>query len=104
MRAFLPLIMIQRYEKIARYANISSAIFQEKGHKRTRPLCALLTLPYSAIRRGYWSARAGSEIVLAEVLAVGRQLVVNERGQHFFQLQEEALAGGIAIGVHVVTN
>ena len=43
-------------------------------------------------------------VELAEIFAVGWQLVMLERGQHFFQLQEEALAWGVAIGKHVITN
>ena len=42
------------------------------------------------------------EVVVAEVLAVGWQLVVLERGQNLLQLQEEALAGGVAVGEHVI--
>ena len=41
------------------------------------------------------------EVVVAEVLAVGWQLVVLERGQNLLQLQEEALAGCVAVGEHV---
>ena len=41
------------------------------------------------------------EVVVAEVLAVGWQLVVLERGQDLLQLQEEALAGCIAVGEHM---
>ena len=41
------------------------------------------------------------EVVVAEVLAVGWQLVVLERGQNLLQLQEEALTGGVAVGEHV---
>ena len=40
-------------------------------------------------------------VELAEIFTVGRQLVVLERGQHLLQLQEESLAGLIAIGKHV---
>ena len=40
-------------------------------------------------------------VELAEVFAVGWQLMMLERGQHFFELQEESLAGLIAIGKHV---
>ena len=43
-------------------------------------------------------------VELAEVFAAGRQLVVYQRGQHLLQLQEESLAGLIAIGKHVITN
>ena len=42
------------------------------------------------------------EVVVAEVLAVGWQLVVLERGQNFLQLQEEALTGGVTVGEHVI--
>ena len=41
------------------------------------------------------------QIVLAEVLAVGRQLVVHKMGQDLLELEEEAFAGGFAVGVHV---
>ena len=41
------------------------------------------------------------EVVVAEILAVGRQLVVDNRGQHLLQLQEETLARGVAVGEHV---
>ena len=41
------------------------------------------------------------QVVVAEVLAVGRQLVVHQRGQHLLQLQEESLAGCVAVGEHV---
>ena len=37
-------------------------------------------------------------VVGAEVLAVGWQLVVDVRGQHLLQLQEESFAGGVAVG------
>ena len=40
-------------------------------------------------------------IIVAEVLAVGGQLVVNQRGQHLPELQEESLAGLVAVG-HVI--
>ena len=40
-------------------------------------------------------------IVVAEVLAAGRQLVMYERGQRLFQLQEEPFAGLVAVGIHV---
>ena len=42
------------------------------------------------------------EVVVAEVLAVGWQLVVLERGQDLLQLQEETLAGCVAVGEHVI--
>ena len=41
------------------------------------------------------------QVVVAEILAVGWQLVVLQRGQDLLQLQEEALARRIAVGVHV---
>ena len=40
-------------------------------------------------------------IVIAEVLAVRRQLVALERGQHLAQLQEEPFARRVVVGVHV---
>ena len=40
-------------------------------------------------------------IELAIVFAVWWELVVHQRGQHLPQLQEEALAGCVAVGVHV---
>ena len=43
-------------------------------------------------------------VELAEIFTAQRQLVVYQRGQHFFELQEESLAGLIAIGKHVITN
>ena len=43
-------------------------------------------------------------VELAEVFTARWQLVVLERGQHLLQLQEESLAGLIAIGKHVITN
>ena len=45
---------------------------------------------------------AGLCIVVAIVLAGGGQLVVFEVGQHFLKLQEEALAGLVAVGIHVI--
>ena len=41
------------------------------------------------------------EIILAEILAVGGQLMVYQRGQYLLQLEEQAFAGGVAVGVHV---
>ena len=41
------------------------------------------------------------QVVVAEVLAVGRQLVVDKGGQDALQLQEEAFAGLVVIGIHV---
>ena len=48
-----------------------------------------------------WLRRFLGQIVLAEVLAVGRQLVVHKMGQDLLELEEEAFAGGFAVGVHV---
>ena len=41
------------------------------------------------------------DIVIAEVLAAGRQLVMLKRGQDFAKLEEEAFAGFVAVGIHV---
>ena len=43
-------------------------------------------------------------VELAEIFTAQRQLMMHQRGQHFFELQEEALAWGVAIGKHVITN
>ena len=40
-------------------------------------------------------------VELAEIFTAQRQLMMHQRGQHFFELQEEALAWGVAIGKHV---
>ena len=50
--------------------------------------------------RGSAPTRGGIEF--AEVLAVGWQLVVFQVGQHLPELKEEALAGLVAIGIHVI--
>ena len=78
------------------YANFLPTFFKVFSNKNNPPL---------------WRDKAGlllnkrglsdREIILAEVFAAGRQLVVYQRGQHFFELQEESLAGLIAIGIHV---
>ena len=54
---------------------------------------------------------SGSEVrsvlpdeILVEVLAPWGQLVVLQTGQHVAQLQEEALAGRVLVGVHVEAN
>ena len=44
------------------------------------------------------------QIVLAEVLAAQGQLMVLQAGQVALQLQEEALARLVAVGVHVEGN
>ena len=41
------------------------------------------------------------QVILAEVLAVRWQLVVHQIGQQFLQLQEESLAGRVAVWEHV---
>ena len=43
-------------------------------------------------------------VVVAEVLAAGRQLVMHQGGQHLAQLQEEPFARRVAVGVHVEGN
>ncbi len=43
-------------------------------------------------------------IVLAEVLAAWGKLVMNQGGQDLLELEEEALAGLIAVGIHVKFN
>ena len=48
------------------------------------------------------SAPTRGEIEFAVVLTVGWQLVVFEVGQHLLQLEEEALAGLVAVGIHVI--
>ena len=53
---------------------------------------------------GRGSGGEASHVVLAEVLAARWQLVVLEVGQQLAQLQEEALAGLVAVGVHVGDN
>ena len=44
------------------------------------------------------------QIILAEVLAALRQLVVHKSGQYLLQLKEESFAGRIAIGEHLKFN
>ena len=43
-------------------------------------------------------------VILAEVLAIGRQLLVDQRRQHLLQLKEESFAWGVAVGEHVELN
>ena len=43
-------------------------------------------------------------VVVAEVLAAGRQLVMHQGGQHLAQLQEEPFARRVAVGIHVIAN
>ena len=44
------------------------------------------------------------QIVVAEVLAVGRQLMVDQRGQYLLQLEEEPFARLIVVRPHVELN
>ena len=39
--------------------------------------------------------------VLAKVLAIGRQLMMHQRGQNLLQLEEEAFARGVVVRIHV---
>ena len=41
------------------------------------------------------------EVEVAVVLAVRGEVVVLEVGKEFFELEEEAFAGEVAVGVHV---
>ena len=43
----------------------------------------------------------GVFIVFPKILAAFGQLMMHERGQHLLQLNEQTLAGGVAVGVHV---
>ena len=43
----------------------------------------------------------GLQIVFAEIFAVGREVVVDEVGEDFLQLEEESLAWFVAVGEHV---
>lgn len=43
---------------------------------------------------------AFSEVELAEVFAVGWQLMMYQRGEHLAELQEEPLARRVVVGVH----
>ena len=56
---------------------------------------SLLRRPFAVL------AGRGGGIVFAEVLHPRRQLVVDQRGQHLLELQEEPLARLVAVGVHV---
>ena len=70
-------------------------------------ICYVQTLPLLSTnaRFAYGKLRAVSfEIILAEILAVGGQLMVYQRGQDLLQLEEQAFAGGVAVGVHVKGN
>ena len=48
------------------------------------------------------SAPTCGEIEFAVVLTVGWQLVVFQVGQYLPELEEEALAGLVAVGIHVI--
>ena len=78
------------------YANFLPTFFKVFLNKNNPPL---------------WRDKAGlllnkrglsdGEIILAEVLATGWQLVVLQRGQQLFQLQEQPFARLVAVGIHV---
>ena len=44
------------------------------------------------------------EVEVGVVFAVRGELVVLEVGEEFFELEEEAFAGEVAVGVHVEVN
>ena len=44
------------------------------------------------------------EVEVAVVLAVRWEVVVGEVGEEGFELEEEAFAGEVAVGVHVEVN
>ena len=44
------------------------------------------------------------EVVVAVVFTGGRELVVLEVGEEVFELEEEAFAGEVAVGEHVIAN
>ena len=112
--------MIQRYKIFLNYASFSCIIFEKisrffspfRGRSITRLIrfcIRLIRARIRLVRSGYQPGNEGllgwlaemCEVVVAEVLAVGWQLVVLERGQDLLQLQEEALTGGVAVGEHV---
>ena len=45
--------------------------------------------------------RFRQDIILAEVLAIGWELMVFKVGEYFLQLEEEAFAGLVTIGIHM---
>ena len=59
---------------------------------------------YSRLLVSSFLASSKKKKRLGEVLAAGWQLVVLERGQNLLELEEETLAGGVAVGVHVEAN
>ena len=89
-------LTMQRYKIISKLPNISALFFKFFLKKNNPPLFGrkdgLLT-----DNRGLFSG----EVKVAEVLAAGGQLVVNQRGQQLLQLHEEAFAGLVAVGEHV---
>lgn len=50
------------------------------------------------------TSRLRRNIIVAEILATWRELVVLKVGQNLLQLEEKALTGLVAIGVHVETS
>ena len=97
--------MLQSYEIILIYANIFATFFVKIRTKNNPPLlpdkAALLDDKAGLLLTTDFCGHFLFIVVVAEVLAVGWQLVVDERGQHLLQLQEEPFAGGIAVGKHV---
>ncbi len=95
-------------------AHISEQVRAVKITQRNRPYCVIFNPSLSRDNAGLLADKGGInflrlakrlrrlqlEKVFAEVLAVGRQLMVLERGQQLLQLQEEAFAWGIAVGEH----
>ena len=99
--------MTQRYKKIPIFPNDFAIIFKKisrffypfRGRSITRLIRFCISLIRARIRLvmgGYQPGNEGllgwfaevREVVVAEVLAVGWQLVVLERGQNLLQLQE----------------
>ena len=52
----------------------------------------------------YDSWHESREVEVTKILAVGRQLMMLEAGQHLLQLEEETFAWSVAVGVHFVIN
>ena len=44
------------------------------------------------------------EVIITIVFAAGWEGMAGEVGEEFFQLEEEALAGEVLVGEHVVAN
>ena len=51
-------------------------------------------------RRTSADGGAGLEVVVGEILAVGRELVVNQVGENLLELKEEPFTWSIAVGEH----